>query len=90
MFVVCCFKELSKTPPSAGTGEVLDLGEWIGLFTWGELLLISVPSDLTPLSNSDEGDTLSSAKLVGCCIPVMSSEEEIPSTSGVSLRGGAG
>lgn len=82
----CSLSELS-TFSSAKKGEI-ETGEWPA--TTGDLLLISATINLSPLSNSNEGDTLSFAKCVGYCVSVISTEEEPPTTSGVFLRGGVG
>lgn len=78
--MLCCFNELSMLS-SVKRGET-DKGE--STATTGDLLLISATTDLSPLSNSNEGDTHSSAK----CVSVISPES--PTTSGVFRRGGVG
>lgn len=77
--VLCCFSELS-TFSSAKKGEV-DAGDCTA--TTGELLLISATPDLSPLFDSNEGDTLS-------FVSVISTEDNSASTSGVFLGGGVG
>ena len=82
--VLCCANELSILS-SVKKGEV-NTGEQS--MTTGELLLIS-GTDVTPLSNSNKGDT-SFDECVGYCISVISPEEDSFSNSGVFLRGGVG
>lgn len=84
--MLCCFRELS-TFSSAKTGVVVT-GERTA--TIGELLLVSLTTDFSPLSESNEGDTLSFANCVGNCISVISSEEETPLISDVLRGGGIG
>ena len=58
---------------SAKRGEV-GKGEWTD--TTGDLLLISATTELSPLSNSNTGDTVSLAKCVGYCVSVISTAED--------------
>lgn len=84
--MLCCFSELS-TFFSAKTGVVVT-GEQTA--TIGELLLISPMTDLSLLSKSNEGNTLSFVNCVEDCISAISSEVETPLISGLLRGGGVG